>query len=290
MGLGNLFKSILGKSDVFARFEIEREAISGTMSKFYRVRDRKSHELFGLKILDKKQTELLEQRIKGAKKPPEGEIAMALQHERIVKTFEHGVTPKGEQYLVMEFVEGPGLNSLIIGKDPKLDGRRLELLRQAAESIRAVHEAGYIHRDICPRNFVVRKDLSALTLIDFGLTVPAKPEFMRPGNRTGTPSYMSPEVVRRRPTDHRLDIFSFGVTAYEVCALQHPWGAGIDGQAALAHDTQAPIPIEQLRPQIDPILGKSIMRCLAADPDQRPQSMDEFLTAIRAVQHEDRQG
>ena len=81
------------------------------------------------------------------------------------------------------------------------------LLRQAAEALAAVHRAGYIHRDICPRNFVVDKDCESLKLIDFGLTVPATPPFMQPGNRTGTPNYMAPEVVRRRPTDQRLDIF-----------------------------------------------------------------------------------
>ena len=89
-----------------------------------------------------------------------------------------------------------------------------------------MHRAGYIHRDICPRNFVVDKNCESLKLIDFGLTVPATPPFMQPGNRTGTANYMAPEVVRRRPTSQKLDIFSFGVTAYELCAFELPWPRG----------------------------------------------------------------
>ena len=69
---------------------------------------------------------------------------------------EHGLTTKGEQYLIMEFIEGPGLNSLVIGRDEKiLGGIRVTLLREIAEAIEAVHQAGYIHRDICPRNLMI---------------------------------------------------------------------------------------------------------------------------------------
>ena len=120
-----------------------------------------------------------------------------------------------------------------------MDGQRLVLLRQAAEAIASVHKAGFIHRDICPRNFVVSRDGDSLKLIDFGLTVPATAPFMAPGNRTGTANYMAPEVVRRRATSTRLDVFSFGVTAYELCAFALPWPKG-QGKEAMVHGTEAP--------------------------------------------------
>jgi serine/threonine-protein kinase len=290
MPFGDFLKSIFhyeAKVDVFARYEVLREAISGTMSKFYKARDRESGEVVGLKVLDKAQTEALEQRLRGLKKPTEGEIALALDHPRLVKTFRHGITTKDEQFLVMEYLEGAGLNSLILAKSPELAPVRLTLIRQAAEAIAAVHEAGYIHRDICPRNFVVFQDFSELKLIDFGLSVPATEDFTKPGNRTGTPAYMSPEVARRRPTDQRLDLFSFGVSAYEMCTWRRPWESGNkDGKAALAHDSVEPIPILELRPELDPRLAQAIMKCLVTDPNQRPRSMRAFLTQISMVESE----
>ncbi len=272
-----------GKSDVFARYELLREAISGTMSKFYQARDRESGKIVGLKVLDAEKTAQLEARFPGLNKPREGEIAMQLQHPRIVKTLEHGLTVKGEQYLIMEFLEGPGLNSLIIGQSADLDGHRLPLLRQAAEALEYVHDAGFIHRDICPRNFVVDPSTESLKLIDFGLTVPATPDFQKPGNRTGTPSYMAPEVVRRHATDRRLDVFSFGVTAYELCAFCLPWDVGTDGQAAITRSSVPPTPIIQARPDIDPQLASTIMSCLETKPDRRPATMQDVLRQISKV-------
>ncbi len=160
MGITQFFKSILegGKVDIASRYEILREAVSGTMSNFHMARDRETEQIVGLKILDKAKTDALEARFKGLEKPTEGEIASAIQHPRIVNTYSHGITTNDEQFIVMEFLDGPGLNSLIIGRSKSLDGNRLTLARQAAEALEAVHNAGFIHRDICPRNFVCSKD------------------------------------------------------------------------------------------------------------------------------------
>jgi serine/threonine-protein kinase len=98
---------------------------------------------------------------------------------------------------------------------------------------------------------------------------------------------MSPEVVRRKPTDQRLDVFSFGVMAYELCTGQLPWEAGKDGQAAIARSSVDPKPIEQYRPTIEPTLAKVIMSCLATNADERPQTMTEISRALRNVASED---
>jgi serine/threonine-protein kinase len=238
----------------------------------------------GLKILDVEKTKVLEDRFRGLNKPCEGEIAASLVHLRIVHTFEHGLTTRGEPYLVMEYLQGQGLNTLIAARSTLLSERRLTLLRHAAEAVGAVHAAGFIHRDICPRNFVVAPDADSLKLIDFGLTVPATPPFMQPGNRTGTPKYMAPEVVRRRPTDKRLDIFSLGVTAFEMYAGETPWTtATVTGKAAMAHDTTPPLQLADLVPGVDPTLAAAIHRCLAAKPEARPATAEEFLKSIEEV-------
>src|SRR5690606_1881323 len=122
-------------------------------------------------------------------------------------------------------------------------------------------------RDICPRNFMVSPELDRVTLIDFGLTLPAKPEFMQPGNRTGTPNYMAPEIVRRRKTDQRVDVFAFGVMAYELMTFELPWPRGADGRAALEHDRSLPFEIVERRPYIRPKLAKASMPRLAAHPE-----------------------
>jgi serine/threonine protein kinase len=241
----------------------------------------------GLKILDKSKTEQLEMRFRGLNKPSEGEIACSFEHPRIVRTLGYGTTTKGQQFLVMEYLDGPGLNSLIIGKSNLLDGNRLALMRQAAEALQVVHEAGYIHRDICPRNFVCSSDATALKLIDFGLTVPALKEFMQPGIRTGTPNYMAPEVVRRRPTDQRLDIFAFGVSMYEMYAFDLPWQRSTgDGLAAMSHGQSKPTPLENLYTGLHPTVGKAIHQCMEAEPEKRLQSMKQFLAAISSVKND----
>ena len=289
MGISSFFKSILdgGKVDVSRRYEFLREAVSGTMSKFYMARDRETTQIVGLKVLDKDKTDQLEMRFRGLDKPTEGQISMSMEHPHIVRTLGHGMTTKGEQFVVMEFLDGPGLNSLIIGRSEKLDGNRLNLLRNAAEALMAVHEAGYIHRDVCPRNFVCASDATSLKLIDFGLTVPAQKEFMQPGIRTGTPNYMAPEVVRRKTTDQRLDIFSFGVSMYEMFCFDLPWQrGGGDGLAAMSHGQSDPKPLEDSCPDINPKLSAAIHKCLNPEPTERTQSMKQFLSEISSVKSE----
>jgi serine/threonine-protein kinase len=288
VGIGKFFKSFLdgGKVDVAGRYEILREAVSGTMSNFHMARDRETEQIVGLKILDKTKTEALEARFKGLKKPTEGEIATSFKHPRIVETYSHGITTNNEQFLVMEFLDGPGLNSLVIGRSKLLDGNRLTLARQAAEALQTVHEAGYIHRDVCPRNFVCSKDASSLKLIDFGLTLPAQKEFMQPGNRTGTPNYMSPEVVRRKQTDQRLDIFAFGVSVYELFAFELPWQRGDTGQAAMTHGMSEPPPLSKYYPKINPTLEAAIHKCMEADPEKRFPNISQFLKAVARIKSE----
>lgn len=285
--LQSLFKSDQ-RIDVSARFEILRDAISGTMSNFHQVRDLTTGKHVGLKLLDVEKTAAFENRFRALNKPGEGKIGMMLHHPRIVETYEYGFTKTGQPYIVMEFVPGTGMNLLIQGKDPILDGNRLTLIKQMLEAIDAVHKAGFIHRDICPRNFIVAPNGKSLKLIDFGLTLPAEPPYMQPGNRTGTPLYMAPEIVRRRQTDQRVDIFSFGVTAFYLLAGEHPWPSGdTTGKAALQHDTATPILLTKLRPKVNMTLAKIIQQCLSSNPQDRPASAEAVLKPLRTIRDED---
>src|SRR5437016_399309 len=215
MKLVDRFLSLFSnKVDLDARYELLRETISGTMSSFFKARDRQTGQIVGLKVLDPEKVKIVENRFKGCNKPNEAEIGLSLKHRNIVQTITSGVSLDNREFIVLEFLEGPGLNSLLVGRSASLEGKRLFIIRSIAEALAALHKAGYIHRDVCPRNFMVSPKLDRVTMIDFGLTLPAKPEFMQPGNRTGTPNYMSPEIVRRKKTDQRVDVFAFGVTAF----------------------------------------------------------------------------
>ena len=275
--------------DYRERFELLQAAISGTMSQVYKAKDRANDEIVALKILDPKKLASVEARfrgMKGVKKPSEGEVAMMFDHPYIVKTKEQGLTTDREHYLVMEYLEGTGLNNVLLVKQDLMAGARMHYIRQVAEALREVHDKGFIHRDICPRNLLFTCDANVLKLTDFGLSVPAKPPFTDPGNRTGTPNYMAPELIRRRPTDQRLDIFAFGVTIYELCCRRLPWPRGDSGLAAMTHD-QPPTPIEEYRPDINRTLAKAIHSCLEADPKKRCPSLEKFLFQIQKVEYED---
>jgi eukaryotic-like serine/threonine-protein kinase len=276
------FLSSSGHLNVSKSFVLLHEAISGTMSSFYMARDLRNNTVVGLKILDPKKTAAFEGRFKGLNKPSEGEIATQFKHPNIVETTEFGLTTDGAPYLVMEFLEGPNMNTALAARDACLDGHRVHFIRDAAKAIAAVHEAGFIHRDICPRNFLLTNKRQDLKLIDFGLTVPATPWFMQPGNRTGTPNYMAPELVRRKQTDQRLDVFAFGVTAYEFCSFELPWLRGTTGMAAMTHD-QPPTDIHEYCPDIHPQLAKAIHACIEPDVNKRCPSMEKFLQMLRKV-------
>ena len=274
------------RADIELRFERIRSAISGTMSNFFVAKDRfNNNETVGVKLCDIDKVEFFEARFKGLNKPSEGQIAMGMIHPNIAKTLEYGLSTKGQPYLVMEFVDGPGLQVLIQERaEEKLKGRRLSMILQMADALNYVHKREFIHRDVCPRNFMCTQDLNTVKLIDFGLTLPATKAFMVPGNRTGTPLYMATEIVRRRATDQRVDIFSFGVTCYHLVTLELPWQiSDTTGKAALHHDTSPPQEILELRPDLDKSLASAIMAAIKPNPDERTQDMEIFLRQIRNV-------
>ena len=259
----------------------------GSMSKLYKAHDLKLGRTVALKVLDKEKTERLMARLfQGKQRPPEGEIATSLRHPYVVATFDHGVLTTEEQFLVMEYVDGVGLNVLIHTNDPFLAGRRLELLRKAGEGLAYIHETGYIHRDFNPRNILVTRD-GDVKIIDFGLAVPNTPEFRAPGNRTGSKEYMAPELIRRQPTDERIDIFSFAVTAYEVLTGHLPWEAHDSQQALLARINLPPKDPREFRPDLDDDIVRLLMRGMASKPERRIRSMKEFVRALEQLPKQD---
>ncbi|MBW3543896.1 MAG: protein kinase, partial [Planctomycetes bacterium] len=126
------------------------------------------------------------------------------------------------------------------------------------------------------------EDLS-VKLIDFGLVVPNTPDFRKPGNRTGTAAYMAPELIKRLPTDQRIDIFSFAMTAYEMYAKRLPWEAGETFEAVLRHINTPPDDIREHTSGIDDEVAEIIMKGVQRDPRDRWPTMSKMLEALYAV-------
>ena len=261
--------------EVAERFELLGRTGQGSMSKVWRARDRNTGKTVCLKILDREKTLKFEARFVGLKKPSEGEICMLLRHPNIVRTYEHGLTTDKEPYIVMEFVDGVGLNFLVETKSKELDGNRVNYLSQYASGIEYMHRAGFLHRDICPRNVMVNKE-GVVKIIDLGLAIPYKPEFCKPGNRTGTTMYLAPELIKRTTTDHRVDCFALGVTAYETFTGDLPWEKGSSQEVLRAIVNNAPRDLRELRPDLEDDVIAFVQKAIERDPNKRFQTPGEF--------------
>jgi serine/threonine protein kinase len=288
---GNLFGGGKGKGkmpriDINKRFELLGRTGQGSMSKVWRARDRSLGRTVCLKVLDKEKTAKFEARFLGLNRPMEGVICTALHHENVVRTYEYGMTTAGEQFLVMELIEGNGLNFYIETNSPNLNGKRIDYLIQITEGVEYIHQQGFMHRDICPRNIMVT-NTGVVKLIDFGLTIPNTADFWKPGNRTGTPSYLAPEVIKRINTDHRVDLFALGVTAYELFTNALPWEKGDSTTTLKNHINNPGKYVREYRADLDDHVTKLIMRSIERDPNARFQSATDFATALRALPKQD---
>ncbi len=272
-------------TDITRRFELISRVGQGSMSRVWRARDTKTGRIVALKVLDKLKTQQLEARFTGLARPSEGEIAVQLKHPNIVETFEYGWTQELEQFLVMEFIEGVGLSYLVDVQNERMRKHRISYMIQLGEAIDWLHRHRWIHRDICPRNVMVRND-NVVKLIDFGLVVPNTPEFQRPGNRTGTATHMAPELIKRQRTDHRIDVYSYAVTCFEMWTGELPFEAERSLDAVVKHINQPPRDIRALNPEVPEPIAETIMKGLEKDPDDRWSSAGEMVARFREAQRE----
>ena len=277
----------LKRVNVAKRFELSGRTGQGSMSKVYRAYDRDLGRNVCLKLLDKLKTKKFEDRFKGLKKPSEGEICLALRHDNIVRTYEHGLTSEGEPYLVMEWVDGLGLNYLIETRHASLTGNRINYLSQLCDALQYMHDSKWLHRDVCPRNVMVNQD-GVLKLIDFGLTIPYTPAFCVGGNRTGTMDILAPEILRRRPTDHRVDLFALGVTAYELFTGQLPWERSPNSEETFRRRLNTPPRnAKDLNPKIDNDLSRLLLKAIAREPGDRFPTANAFKDALSKLDRQD---
>jgi len=194
----------------------------------------------------------------------------------------------GLPYFTMPFVEGESLRARLAAPGQLPLGDTVRILREVASALAYAHAHDVVHRDIKPDNVLLSGGAAMVT--DFGVARALSAANTNAegitsiGVALGTPAYMAPEQVAADPlVDHRADLYSWGMMAYELLAGQ-PAFAGRSPQAMLAaHVTESPAPIAQRRPDIPAELAELVMRCLEKSPADRPQSADELVRALDTV-------
>jgi serine/threonine protein kinase len=276
------------KADLARRWDLRGRTGQGSMSKVFQAFDKDLGRTVCLKLLDKEKTKRFEARFVGLNKPPEGEVCMALSHPNCVRTYEWGYTTgQNEPYLVMEWIDGLGLNYLIETKNAQLNGNRVNYLTQLCDAVQYMHDQKWLHRDLCPRNIMVNKE-GQLKLIDFGLTIPYTPAFCAPGNRTGTPDYLAPELVKRQRTDHRVDVYALGVTAYEVFTGGLPWERTPSSEENFRRRMNtAPRDPKALNPALGSDVVAMLNKAIAKDAADRFAGAWQFKEALLALKKQD---
>src|SRR5271170_8527182 len=206
----------------------------------------------------------------------------ALDHPNIAQlrtAFEY----ENQLVMVMEFVEGTTLEKLP-GARPMLVGDAINYSTQVLAALTYAHSKGVTHRDIKPANIMITSH-GLVKLMDFGIAKSANDlQLTRPGTTMGSVYYMSPEQVRGGTVDARSDIYSYGVTLYEMLTGRRPFQAETAYSVLNAQLTEAPAPPMQINPALSPELNNIVLRAMVKSPDGRFQSADEFRTALKNLQ------
>lgn len=189
-------------------------------------------------------------------------------HEFVIGYIEHGKI-NGQLYLAMEYVEGDNLKMLSAQSDPVLAENIGNVLIESASALEHVHDSGFIHLDFKPENILLSRN-GALRLVDFDLSIPKPERPIKTKSNPGTPAYMAPEQLLRQPIDHRVDIFAYGVTAYELLTSQKPF-PGETPEEILRRILERKEFMEprQLNPDIPAKLEQTILKCLEREPEKR---------------------
>jgi serine/threonine-protein kinase len=201
----------------------------------------------------------------------EGEITASFDHPNVVKCFDHG-TLGDAPYLVLEYLEGMTLASLLGGDSKRMSGKRMAYVRQAAQALEHVHKRRFIHHDFCAKNLFVVGANDQVKLIDFGLACPLL-ERPRKGSRMGTTEILAPEMLRRDLCDYRIDIFAWGVVAYETLSGHWPFESPDHHQSLNKILNVTPLPLERRVEGLPEEVCHLVMRALVKEPEKRLSSM-----------------
>jgi ABC-type sugar transport system substrate-binding protein len=211
----------------------------------------------------------------------EAELIAALEHIHILPVFDYGIADGEVAYIAMRLLRGGTLADLLKQGPVPLD-RAADIITQVARGLSYAHRNNIIHRDLKPSNILFDNSGNAY-LSDFGLAkVLAMPDMTKPGHLVGTPAYVSPEALRGEQVDHRADIYSLGILAFEILTGRVPFEAQSGNLLSLIrmHLQVDPPSMREINPDIPPEVEAVILRALAKQPDQRYDDAEQLANAL----------
>jgi len=202
------------------------------------------------------------------------------ESEFVVGYVEHG-RADGTNYMLMDYVEAANLKELFARQDPVLTENVAQILLDMASGLLHVHESGFIHLDFKPENILVSRN-GSVRLIDFDTAIPIPEKPLKMSKNPGTPGYMAPEQLKREPIDARVDIFAYGVSAYELLTHHKPFPGVTPAEILAAQmDPSGPVPPREHNPGIPPALEKVVLKCIAREPDRRYPFMSVLVNDLQ---------
>jgi serine/threonine-protein kinase len=272
-------------------YEIIKPIGAGGMGKVYKAIDRERDQTVAIKVLDRRY-DLERKRRRRDHLGREILIAAQLNHDCIVRYSKEIIEARDRndhmrRCLLMEYVDGFDLRKHIRDRDLSMR-KMLEVMYKLCMGLDYLHSHGIVHRDIKPGNFMLTRDQRKVKIFDFGLSKSNsswRTRFMREGG--GTRAYMPPEQLRNKNAklDARSDIFSFGITMYELFAGRHPC-AGTDAkqiQKQIVSSQYRFDPPSKYNPDVPPALDKIILKMLRRSPEKRYQSVTEVLLDLSRI-------
>lgn len=257
------------------RYEVLEKIGTGGMSDVYKAKDQKLNRFVAVKVL---KQEFSENRNFVSKFRVEAQAAAGLMHPNIVNVYDVG-EEEGIHYIVMELVEGITLKKYIEKKVRLTTKEAISIAIQVAMGIEAAHNNHIIHRDIKPQNIIISKE-GKVKVTDFGIAKAASSNTLT-SNVMGSVHYTSPEQARGGFSDEKSDIYSLGVTIFEMLTGRVPFNGDTTVAIAIKH-IQNPMPLmRDFVPEIPQSVENIVMKCTQKSPDRRYQSMAEMIADLK---------